>query len=193
MGEGARWATGLTISIAALIIAWLAWQHPKSPPGAIPENSDAPTVVATPSPTVRNLGYDQLQAGDCVTGSNLARILLVSNFTWPDSVEAVLCTQPHVAEVYFANDSYWKQAASYPGNDSVDSTGNAVCGSKFNSYVGISYNNSLYSYAYIDPSSASWAGGDRSMLCVAYYEVSGKPGAVVLNKSLRGAHKLRQQ
>jgi putative regulator of septum formation len=189
MGEGTRWLIGLTVSVAALIIAWLAWQHPKSYQAANPGTSVTPTVATTPLPTEGELAYGQLRVGDCLAGSNLAHILPTSNFTWPNSVEALSCIEPHIAEVYFANDSYWEKNKSYPGDNSVDSTGNAICENAFKSYVGISYGNSIYNYTDVVPSSAGWPEGDRSLLCVAFYQNSGNSGAVVLDQSVKGVDK----
>jgi|SRR5580658_8179910 hypothetical protein len=189
MGEGARWLISLTVSATALIIAWLAWQYPKSSQTANPGVSGTPTVATTPLPHVANLDYDQLRAGDCLTGSNLVHILSTSNFTWPNSVEAVSCSKPHVAEVYFTNDSYWRENESYPGDNSVNNTGDATCEKEFRSYVGISYDNSIYSYDILIPSSGTWPEGDRALKCVAYYSNSGGSEAVVLNQSIKGADK----
>jgi hypothetical protein len=188
--DGIRWFLSFVVAVTALIIGWMAWQHPKIPRTASPSLSGAPAGIVPSSASqpsaVRTLDYDQLQVGDCLTGSNLANVINTSNYTWPDSTQAVPCNEPHIAEVFFIDNSYWASGESFPGSTTLDNKAVAVCRNAFKSYLGISYDDSIYSFGYTDPDSATWPEGDRGLHCVAYYVISGQSNVTVLHKSVKG-------
>jgi Septum formation len=179
LDQGVRWLIGTAIALASLIVTWLAFQYPKSP------HTENPGAAG--NPTVGKLVYEQLQAGDCLTGSELVSALSGQEAPWPQYVEAVPCNDPHVAEVYYVNESYWQQDESFPGDDVVNKEGKALCDSAFKSYIGAAADQSIYTSNSNNPSSASWAQGDRSVQCVAYYQAPGNPEVSMLNRSIHGA------
>jgi hypothetical protein len=93
----------------------------------------AATLIASVPSATDQLTVDQLVAGDCLTGSNLG---LGTNSRWPDTVAALPCTQPHIAEVFFAG-NVWPQSAAYPGNNAISEQAQARCDSAFQAYDGI--------------------------------------------------------
>jgi hypothetical protein len=135
-----------------------------------------------PPPTVGQLRYDQLQVGDCLTGSNMH---LHTNEPWPALVRAVPCDQAHIAEVYYAS-NYWAADQAYPGPQLIDKQGALECGNAFRSYTGIPINRSQFNSIYARPDSATWGSGDRRLTCIAYQLTSKYPAGAPLYASIRG-------
>jgi hypothetical protein len=134
------------------------------------------------------LTSDQLQPGDCLTGSNMD---LPGSGSWPAYVTLVACTKPHVAEVFFASD-IWPQSLTYPGKDPVIAQVDARCDDEFATYDGIDQAQSQFTYSTISPyDSSGWASGSRRVVCIAYVpSPSGPSGGAVMSYSLRGSKRL---
>jgi hypothetical protein len=173
MSEGTRWLIGLTVSVIAVVIAFLSWQYPKSAP------------EATPSDNVRYVSYYQIRAGDCITGLDVKLAITERGGTWPDTSEVVPCSKAHLAEVFFADNSYWKDGSEYPGTRAVTNTADLACRIAFGVYAGVAYHNSTDDIEWANPTAGSWAQGDRTIICMAYRPGSGKSGIMVLRKSVR--------
>ena len=138
-------------------------------------------VIAITRSSARQLTVDQLQPGDCLTGSNLG---LDNNNAWPDLVTAVPCTQPHIAEVFFVG-NLWPQSSPFPGGNAVDNQAYDRCASEFFAYVGIS-RYLAFSYTEVVPDTADvWASGDRSVQCIAYDDTLQHPGGRTVNYSIK--------
>jgi hypothetical protein len=130
------------------------------------------------SSRAHELTESQLVAGDCLTGSNMG---LDTDSAWPNSVTAVPCTQPHLAEVFFAGNPWPESLTTYPGNGAVNATIDATCSSAFSIYVGINPALSMYQYDEVGPQ-GDWASGDREVVCIAY-----EPGTPPLHRSIKGS------
>jgi Septum formation len=128
----------------------------------------------------------QMRAGDCLTGSNME---LNTSDPWPRLTMAVPCSQPHTAEVFFADNDFWPKNGPYPGDSGISKDGTAACNSAFQSYVGISYAKSAYSWANIIPDATTWSAGDRALHCIAYHATPGQPAGVTMTGSIRGTRK----
>lgn len=141
-------------------------------------------VIHASSSAANRPTSDQLRPGDCLTGSNMD---LPGSDPWPGHVTRVACTQPHVAEVYFASD-IWPQSLAYPGEDELISQVNARCENEFAAYDGISLSQSKFDYATISPLDSSvWASGSRRLVCVAYIQSSSGPsGGALVSYSFKG-------
>jgi hypothetical protein len=157
-----------------------------------PHSPQAPTAArspghsATPPSTVRNLQQAQLQVGDCLTGSNLN---LNTSAPWPKIATAVPCSQGHIAEVFFADNTYWSNSGSYPGNTTITNDARSACNRAFQSYVGIAYWKSMYASLPIVPAASSWPTGDRELHCVAYYATPTQPAGVPIYGSIKGTRR----
>jgi hypothetical protein len=168
--------------IAALVISLSPHSGHGTATGNVrPTNSARPT----PTPTVGNLHLSELQAGDCLTGSNMQ---LNKNSPWPRLTLGVPCSQPHTAEVFYANNSFWKNGP-YPGDSTISKDGDAACNQAFAAYVGIAYSKSIYTTTNILPDSSTWSTGDRALHCVAYYPTQKQPAGATLRGSIKGTHK----
>ena len=130
----------------------------------------------------QQLTEDQLQAGDCLTGSNMG---LGTGSAWPETVTVVPCTQRHIAEVYYVGYP-WPLVASnaYPGDQAVFKVEDERCTAAFKTYDGIDVPSvSVLLHDEIGPTPASsWESGNREVVCVAYYS-----GNLVLRHSFKGS------
>ena len=191
--RGPRWllVAGISAAVAAIIAVVIvstqgghqaAVVHPTVGPSA----STGPTTVrptASATPTTGNLLLDQLQVGDCLTGSDLD---LNTDNPWPKLSLAVPCSQGHTAEVFYANNNFWPKNGSYPGDKAISKAGTTACDNAFQVYVGIAYSKSQYTWTNVIPDSSTWPGGDRALHCVAYYSTSAHPAGATLHGSIKG-------
>jgi hypothetical protein len=112
------------------------------------------------------------------------------NATWPYLALSVPCTQAHTAEVFFANNGFWKNSSPFPGIKSMTNAADTACEKAFNSYVGTPDFISQYSWNWIAPNTAAtWQYGSRELHCVAWYKTSNHPEGAVLHASIRGTGK----
>jgi hypothetical protein len=139
-------------------------------------------VARTPAAPVQLTWY-QVQAGDCLRGELLK---FGNGAGLPDEVTSVPCQRPHLGEVVFTGD-IWSAAQAYPGDDAVAEEAYDRCASELTAYEGKSQRDrAAVTYESVVPSSGSWAGGDRSLTCVAY-KPNGQGGASV-SYSIKGGH-----
>lgn len=75
----------------------------------------------------------------------------------------VACTEPHDSEAYA---SIIVGDGDYPGEDAILAQAEDDCTAEFDSFVGLAYEESTLSFSYYFPTEASWAGGDREILCL---------------------------
>jgi hypothetical protein len=173
------------VVIAALVIS-LSPSHPAAPTAG-PSSDPGPSGTAPAStPTVGDLLVVQMRVGDCLTGANME---LDTSDPWPKLTLAVPCSQPHTAEVFFADNHFWPKNGAYPGDGTVSEDGNAACNSAFQSYVGIAYAKSMYAWANIIPDASTWPAGDRALHCIAYDPTPGQPAGAKMTGSIRGTRK----
>ena len=200
-GVGALAAAVVTAVAVILATAAPSPKHTGSPPpthasslqatqASTPGPSASPSLSPSAAPsataaTVRHLTAQQLRAGDCLTGSNLG---LNNNNPWPQSVEAVPCSQKHIAEVFYSA-TYWGAKQAYPGTTAVSNQAIAKCRSVFTAYDGIAQSSSQYSDVDLYPESSDWATGDRSLQCIAYWATNADPGGAPLYGSIQGSDK----
>ena len=181
---------GVAVACAAIIAAAvlsLEGGHPAASAGSRPgAGPSLTTPSATPTPTAGSLQLYQLQVGDCLTGANME---LNTNDPWPKVAMAVPCNQPHTAEVFFANNTFWPQNSPFPGNSVISKDGDAACNNAFRAYVGIAYSKSIYTWTNIIPDAATWPTGDRALHCVAYYATSQQRSGATLTHSIKDSRK----
>ncbi len=80
-------------------------------------------------------------------------------------VPVVDCAQPHDNEVFHVFDV---GDGDFPGDDALLAEAEAGCIPAFESYVGIEYASSRLDIFPITPTSGSWSGGDREIICALY-------------------------
>ena len=100
------------------------------------------------------LGAFALQIGDCF---NIPEQELIQ------SLEAVPCSEPHDAETYAAFD---QPGTTYPGADAVSEASAWGCYDRFESFVGIPWDESELDFWFLEPTQDSWEDADdREVSC----------------------------
>ena len=183
-------AASILVIVVILVLVLSPGSHTPAATGLSTSTSPSQTHRASPSarptPTVGSLQLAQFLVGDCLTGANMQ---LNTSAPWPKITQAVACGQAHTAEVFYANNSFWPKGGTYPGDATIKKDATAECDGAFQSYVGIAYSKSLYTWTDIVPDASTWPGGDRGLHCVAYYATSAAPAGTTLKASIKGTDK----
>lgn len=92
------------------------------------------------------------------------------------TVKAEQCSQPHDGEIYhrFGVAGGAAPAARFPGEAKVDAASDASCTREFGGFVGVTLENSTFTYLYWSPDEADWANGLRDVLCVVVAGTEGE-------------------
>jgi hypothetical protein len=180
--------------------AWVPWNQGKSPDnqrrrsnrrslavvGSIVVILVIIVVVAslhTTTPPAGQSSYQQLVAGDCLTGSNLQ---LNTSHPFPAHVQMVPCGQEHIAEVYYSF-NYWAADQTWPGLQTINKQAISECTNALVSYIGNSIDSSSFDFFAIRPDSAQWDSGYRHLTCVAFKPTNNYPAGTPLYASIQGS------
>jgi hypothetical protein len=98
-----------------------------------------------------------IQVGDCINDADVSGEV--------ETVPVVACTEPHDSEAFA---SIIMDDGDFPGQDAVDTAAQDGCLAAFEGYVGSVYDTSKFSISYYYPTDATWATGDREILCTLY-------------------------
>ena len=167
--------TALAASVTMIISRSIS-----SKPSTSPTPTTRSSSLASPVPSDSQVTEDQLQPGDCLTGSDLS---LDTSSPWPDLFTVVPCTQQHIAEVFFA-DNIWSQSLAYPGDDKAYNQADNRCAEAFFKYIRRLQDRQTFMYQIIYPDNTTWPDGDRMVACIAYKPTSQYPGGAPVNYSL---------
>jgi len=180
-------AAAAIVAIAVTLVLALSPSSPKTTTAGQtatpPVQSHSASAAASATPTVGDLQVSQFQVGDCLTGANMQ---LNEATPWPKLTQAVPCNQAHTAEVFLSNSSFWPAGGAYPGDKAIKDKATQGCDKAFQSYVGIAFSKSIYTWADIVPDASTWPNGDRSLHCVAWYGTTSQPAGVHLHSSVKG-------
>jgi hypothetical protein len=117
---------------ASVVVGGLHHGARAGPPASASQSAATPTSVsqsaakptsASQSADVWFVTVDDMRRGDCLTGSNLG---LGKRGDWPETVQAVPCPQPHLAEVFYAS-NYWAANKAYPGDHALNAQAGSRC------------------------------------------------------------------
>ena len=89
-------------------------------------------------------------------------------------VDTVDYDDPHRYEMYAVKEM---TNSSFPGESQAADMADDFCLSRFKSYVGLDYDNSIYWISSVYPSSDSWSQGDRSIQCALGLNFGTKVGS----------------
>ena len=103
-----------------------------------------------------------IKTGDCLNDSAVAIDAEV------ETLPIVTCDQPHDTEVFLTVSMDDAVDAEFPGDDVVAETADSACYEAFSEYIGLSYEESLYDFAYYQPTAESWAFGNRDIYCIVF-------------------------
>jgi hypothetical protein len=141
------------------------------------------TLIAWVPSLTGHLGAAQFRPGDCLTGAAFG---LGNDRPLPDMVAAVPCTDPHLAEVFFAGNAWPASPTAYPGYNTISGQGYALCLTEFSAYDGSHTSASAFSIYYITPYSDNWASGNRWLVCLAYDPSRQDPRGSLVDYSIKG-------
>lgn len=99
-------------------------------------------------------GVFTLSVGDCLNDASETGDV--------STVPVVDCEEPHDSEIYA---SVQMNDAEYPGEEATIATADEACRTEFERFIGIPFEDSIYTYATLYPTGSSWDGGDREILC----------------------------
>jgi len=114
------------------------------------------------------------ESGEIVEGGEVSVFDLSEGDCWnnvPDegqeteTVDAVPCTEPHESEVFAVFDV--ELGEEWPGLDAVTTEAETQCVQRFESFVGLTYDESVLNLFYFNPIEESWTQlNDREVVCV---------------------------
>jgi hypothetical protein len=118
----------------------------------------------------------KLTVGSCVNGIHEGVNVTTS------TTRSVDCASPHENEVIASVD--YSPSGAFPGQSALDAFATAQCPTAFESYVGVSFEQSSLQMIPVTPSDLTWAKGDRSVTCVVLTTDGSK-----LTGSVKGSQK----
>lgn len=96
-----------------------------------------------------------VKVGDCVNEPQ------GSTFT---DIVAIPCDQPHDLEAFAATKM---PDGDYPGQSTIDDKTKEFCSAEFLKFIGIAFDDSKLELYPFTPTTSSWKGGDREIVCLA--------------------------
>ena len=114
-------------------------------------------------------GIDSLGVGDCFSGPEASAVAIEVS-----EVDVVDCDEPHRYEMYAMKEM---TDSSFPGESQAADMADDFCLSRFKSYVGLDYDNSIYWISSVFPTGDSWSQGDRSIQCALGLDSGTKVGS----------------
>jgi hypothetical protein len=95
-----------------------------------------------------------LKVGDCLNDEGVTGDIA--------TVPIVDCTEPHDSEIFA---SIQMDDGDYPGESEAVTFADEQCYDEFEDFVGLSFDESIYTYSTFYPTQQSWDVGDREILC----------------------------
>jgi hypothetical protein len=104
-----------------------------------------------------DVGAFRLQVGDCFAEEAIGDV---------ESVPVVSCEESYDSELYHTFDL---PGTDYPGEEAIIESSQQGCLDTFETFVGASYETSIYDISYLYPIEQSWTDiNDRTVLCGVY-------------------------
>jgi len=125
------------------------------------------TTTDTPTGEGESTDVFTIKVGDCLNDGGVDGEV--------SEVPTVDCAEPHDSEAY---KSIIMEDGDYPGEDAVLSQADTDCNAAFTDFVGVTYDESVLTFAYYYPTEASWEQGDREILCLIYDEAGKTTGSL---------------
>lgn len=97
-----------------------------------------------------------IEVGDCMS-DDAATTGEVSE------VPVVPCEEPHASEVFYIHQI---EAETLPDETEMQALVEEQCVGNFESFVGMPYDTSALRVTWLEPTSGSWDGGDRELVCL---------------------------
>ncbi|HET9344307.1 MAG TPA: septum formation family protein [Candidatus Limnocylindrales bacterium] len=119
-----------------------------------------------------DLAATELRVGDCFDLKDPSEDEI-------EDVTAVPCTTEHEYEMFFVGSM---PAGPFPSDDDFVAWLDTNCVPAFDAFVGLAYDSSKLDIFWLQPTSATWNDGDRSIQCAVY-----DPDNQRLTESLKGS------
>lgn len=159
----ARLVTAGVIALAAVGLSGCTALFPSSAPPAT-DSSTGEEITQTDTDVFT------LAVGDCLNDSTESEVT---------EVPIVDCADEHDFEVYA---DFELSGDAFPGDAAITEESDARCQSEFDSFVGISYDDSVYGFTYFAPTEGSWTDGDDRLVSCLIGDPNGK-----ITGTLKGA------
>ena len=163
---------GFAVAILTLIVVGIGGVihlHGRSADAA----SAAPSASASPRSDAETVRADRVDPGDCLKDSPSSGVVT--------KLSVIPCAQPHKAEAYAQTDL---PDGAFPGDQAVAAKAEQACSSRFQAFIGRSYDESVVELTYLHPIQQSWELGDRSVLCMVEM-----PNGAPVQGTLRGSRR----
>jgi hypothetical protein len=130
----------------------------------------APTPTTTiPAVTTTVARGDETAALDLVEGTCLVDADFAEGEpTQVTELTTIRCREPHQAEIYEVIQLRPGRAAPFPGGDELRRDARRRCRARFEAFVGVPWTASELEFATLQPTRASWAEGDRAIVCALF-------------------------
>jgi hypothetical protein len=179
--RGRKWPgiTGLAVAVvggllaAAVSLVLLATSavmesgaSPLSVPGERPPGDEAATDPSSIE-GAEMVPFAELEIGDCLPFVDYEDTEQIYE------LPVVSCDEPHTDEVYFI---FELDHEEFPGEDVLSEAAWDGCAARFDTYVGIAYEDSVLDFYSYQPTETSWArADDRTVQCIlfSYEDVTG--------------------
>lgn len=173
---------GLLVLVACSDEEAPAWLEDLATEAATTTTVPPPTTTAPAVPTTVARG-NETAALDLVKGTCLADAPFTEGEpTQVTELTTVRCREPHQAEIYEIIQLRPARRAPFPGGDELRRDARRRCRGRFEAFVGIPWTASELELATLQPTRASWAEGDRAIVCVLF-----RPDGEDLEGSARNA------
>ncbi|NQX34017.1 septum formation family protein [Herbiconiux sp. VKM Ac-2851] len=160
----------LSLAAAALLIAGLSLT-----------GCTALFPSSAPPATDSSTGEEIEQTDTDVFALSVGQCLNDTDGTEVSEVPLVDCADEHDFEVY---SDFELTGDEFPGTDEINTQADAECLTAFESFVGISYDDSALGYTYFTPTEGSWTDGDDRLVSCLIGDPNGK-----VSGTLKGAAK----
>jgi hypothetical protein len=163
IGDGRARGKGRAILAIVISLAWLGGIAALVAFAAV--NDSGNDGIRDASGTVTSPGVvstQRLREGDCFLDPGLVG-LGAGETKRSSSVRAVPCSQPHDLEVFAV---VRVEATSFPGDENIAAQADTDCRARFDSYVGMSFDDSTLDIFYYLPTAGTWSRmNDRTITC----------------------------
>jgi hypothetical protein len=133
--------------------------------------SPSPSPSAQPSTGNTQVGFDELRVGDCIESRPGPSV---------DYLTRVSCAAPHELELVAIPNL---GGGPWPGEKTLQTRGDRLCSTAFNSYVGIPADQSELELISYFPDEPGWTQGDHTVDCFT------SDPAVKTTGTVRGSHR----
>ena len=117
-----------------------------------------------------------MREGDCFDDSldmSKAQSVGAGEGVMAEEIAAIPCSEPHDNELFAVFDLSdrlpYLALERFPGEEGIESFSGDGCFERFESFIGISYEESTLLVRMLYPTAESWAQGDREVSCMLYH------------------------